>query len=36
MEYRVIRRPAEAVDCFLRTRMVMLALGDLIVRRVAR
>lgn len=32
----VVCRPAEALDCFLRTRMDMLALGDLIVRRVAR
>ena len=31
----VVCRPAEALDCFLRTRMDMLVLGDLIVRRVA-
>ena len=32
----VVCRPAEALDCFLRTRMDMLVLGDLIVRRVAK
>lgn len=31
----VVCRPAEALDCFLRTKMDLLVLGDLIVRRVA-
>lgn len=30
----VVCRPAEALDCFLRTRMDLLVLGDLLVRRV--
>ena len=32
----VVCTPVEALDCFLRTRMDMLVLGDRVVRRLAR
>jgi carbamoyltransferase len=32
----VVCRPEEALDCFLRTRMDVLVLGDWIVRRAAQ